>query len=183
MEKKSVLRNTSSKTLIIEAYLTLLKKKTATEISISEICQTAQVARKTFYNNFESKEDIIVCAIKSFLTNWKIFDEFHIRPIESMYRVIFVFVKEHKDIFLLIYECGYYLLAERELSDFCLRRWDITETGIPFSAALSKYYIAGTISLFLGILKTWIYNDCDTPIDDLVQLTDAMILRSGKDKQ
>lgn len=48
-----------SKTLIMNAFYSLMKKKPFQEISITEISEIAGVSRLTFYRNFESKEDVI----------------------------------------------------------------------------------------------------------------------------
>ncbi|WP_297630875.1 TetR/AcrR family transcriptional regulator [uncultured Clostridium sp.] len=52
-------RNRKSIELICNAMFKLLKEKDFKSISITELCEEAQLARKTFYRNFESKEDVI----------------------------------------------------------------------------------------------------------------------------
>ncbi len=46
---------------IVQAYLKLLQSKSATDITITEICVEADISRRTFYRHFESKEGIIEC--------------------------------------------------------------------------------------------------------------------------
>jgi len=48
-----------SKEMIISALLKLLEEKHYTQITISDIADKAQLARRTFYRNFNSKEDVI----------------------------------------------------------------------------------------------------------------------------
>lgn len=52
-------RNRQSIELICNAMFKLLQKQNFNNISITELCEEAQLARKTFYRNFESKEDVI----------------------------------------------------------------------------------------------------------------------------
>lgn len=52
-------RNRQSIELICNAMFKLLQKQNFNSISITELCEEAQLARKTFYRNFESKEDVI----------------------------------------------------------------------------------------------------------------------------
>ena len=44
---------------ITAAMLSLLKEKPLVEITISELCDRAGVARTSFYRNFQEKEDIL----------------------------------------------------------------------------------------------------------------------------
>ncbi len=48
-----------SQEMLIEALIQLLKLKEYKEISISEITSTAGLDRKTFYRNFDAKEDLL----------------------------------------------------------------------------------------------------------------------------
>lgn len=48
-----------SKEKITETLLKLMKQHPFHEITISEICAYANIARRTFYNNFQSKEEVI----------------------------------------------------------------------------------------------------------------------------
>lgn len=44
---------------LYEALIKLMRKKTFTEISISELCQEAGVSRMTYYRSYSVKEDIL----------------------------------------------------------------------------------------------------------------------------
>lgn len=48
-----------SKELLANALAQLLQSKKFTQISIKEICETAQTSRQTFYNLFDNKDDIL----------------------------------------------------------------------------------------------------------------------------
>ncbi len=48
-----------SRKLISESFLQLLKKDSFEEITVTQICQEAQIARGTFYRNFDTKYDVI----------------------------------------------------------------------------------------------------------------------------
>lgn len=55
----------ASQRLIADALLTLLKSKSFSDISISELCKEAKVSRQTFYTLFKSKENIIIYELQS----------------------------------------------------------------------------------------------------------------------
>lgn len=48
-----------SKKWIVEALITLMKEKEFKDITITEICSTADVVRRTFYRYYKTKEDVI----------------------------------------------------------------------------------------------------------------------------
>lgn len=45
--------------MISDALFNLMKRKPFQQITITEICEEAAIGRKTFYRNFELREDII----------------------------------------------------------------------------------------------------------------------------
>lgn len=48
-----------SKDLIVVTLLKLMETNLYQEITVSEICAWAKIARRTFYNNFSSKDDVL----------------------------------------------------------------------------------------------------------------------------
>ncbi len=54
-----------SQQLIADAMLSLLRKKSYLEISVSDLCKTAGVSRQTFYSLFGSKDTVIYFVLKN----------------------------------------------------------------------------------------------------------------------
>lgn len=50
----------TSQQMISDAFFSLLKQKSYSDISVSELCTQAQVSRQTFYTLFETKENIML---------------------------------------------------------------------------------------------------------------------------
>ena len=48
-----------SRRMIADALMALLRRKPYAAITVSELCQEAAIGRKTFYRNFDTKEDVI----------------------------------------------------------------------------------------------------------------------------
>ena len=57
--EQTVRRHTS----LVLALLSLLRTHTLQEISVKDICQTADIPRRTFYHYFENKEDVLTSII------------------------------------------------------------------------------------------------------------------------
>ncbi len=84
-----------SQNAILEAFIKLLYRKPINEITISKLCLEAEVGRKTFYRNFETKEDVLVFYID------KIYAEFENDLQNANGDVLFVylsFIKKHSSI-------------------------------------------------------------------------------------
>ncbi|MBR2811190.1 MAG: TetR/AcrR family transcriptional regulator C-terminal domain-containing protein [Solobacterium sp.] len=63
-------KNTYVKQQITKALISLMKKKKITDISISEICDKAQVGRASFYRNYDAKEEVIEKHTEQLIMSW-----------------------------------------------------------------------------------------------------------------
>lgn len=63
-------KNTYVKQQITKALISLMSKKKINDISISEICDKAQVGRASFYRNYDSKEVVIQHHTNSLINDW-----------------------------------------------------------------------------------------------------------------
>ena len=63
--------NRRVKSSITEALLSLMYQKSFSDISITELIRTANVARTSFYRNYESKEDVLITLIEDVLDQFK----------------------------------------------------------------------------------------------------------------
>ena len=57
--------------MISDAMLELLQEKNIDEISIKELCLTADVSRPTFYQMFDSKEEIVLYRMREFFATYR----------------------------------------------------------------------------------------------------------------
>ena len=69
MDKRKI-ANQKVKTSITSALFELLKEKSISEISITEIINKAHVARASFYRNYSSKESVITTLIQDILVDY-----------------------------------------------------------------------------------------------------------------
>ena len=49
-----------SQNMIADALFSLMKRKHFQQITVTEICDEAAIGRKTFYRNFDMKEDVLI---------------------------------------------------------------------------------------------------------------------------
>lgn len=168
---------TGTQRLILDAYMELLIEKEDSEISISRICERAQVVRKTFYNNFSSKNDLLDFGITYFLDNWEPTSLVGEQTMAEVYRSAFELIETRRELFLLLQKRNLFKTAEEKLSEYCLSRWQINEI-VPFPKSFSEYYVPAMISAFVSILTTWIKRGFAENIDYMVALTDKLIQTS-----
>ena len=69
MDKRKI-ANQKVKNNITNALFELLKEKSISEISITEIIEKAKVARASFYRNYSSKESVITTLIQDILNEY-----------------------------------------------------------------------------------------------------------------
>lgn len=100
---------------LTEAFLSLLVKKPIEDISISELVDTAEVGRASFYRNYESKEDILKVYLNTLFREWT--DECWEnsgKPLSEIVRTMISHFEKHRSFYQLLNERGLtYLLKDR----------------------------------------------------------------------
>jgi AcrR family transcriptional regulator len=139
------------------ALLELMKEKSISEITISELANAADVNRKTFYNHFKSVNEVlksieegVVTTIFSMLPE-KITVE-NKETIYDMLKNITDRMEEQMSICQLLNESGeHYYLSERlkeqllPYVEFCFSSYLSDNSLIPY---INQYMLSGLISLF-----------------------------------
>ena len=91
-----------SKKEITDALFALMQKYPYNEITVKQIILEAKLARKTFYRNFESKDDVLRSHIKNILS-----DYFEIvnNAVSDPLTAIFSFADKHRDMLHIPLQC------------------------------------------------------------------------------
>ncbi|HEX3037411.1 MAG TPA: TetR/AcrR family transcriptional regulator [Oscillospiraceae bacterium] len=151
-----------SKQWIIQSFLTLMQEKTFQEITISEIAERAQLVRKTFYRNFDSKEDVLQACFDSFVLEF--IEELEKLPSitmhDALYR-LFTLCEQHKAFFLALRKSrmlGFFLeqwnVALPHIHELMLNKIvDFPHTSTPKQL---KYLLAFNVGGTWNILMNWI---------------------------
>jgi Transcriptional regulator len=94
---------TRSKNLLTGALLRLMQKKPYSDITVSELIGTAELARKTYYRHFKSKDEILLNYIETLFEQY--FSALSAEPVfteKTTVRLFFEFLKTHIDFFILL---------------------------------------------------------------------------------
>lgn len=128
---------------ITAALITLMERSPFEEISVSQICQEAQVGRASFYRNYESKKDILGKHMDDLLRAWG--KEFEERGDPAYFsESLLKHYYQHKDFYLLLYRHG--------LSDMI---YETIRSAMKMEEAPSNIERYGK-SMFAGMLFGWI---------------------------
>ena len=144
---------------ITEALLSLMKKFPYDEISVKQILLESGVAKKTFYRNFESKDDVLISKIRAELREYfSIVDGGD----ADVLTTIFAFAKKNKDL-LLILDRNDMLHAVLKCMNENIRshkQGQVSETN-PFVQLFdgldSEYLIALNIGAVWNVISFWVH--------------------------
>ena len=100
-------KNTYVKRQITTALLELLKEKSISDISITELTQKAQIGRVSFYRNFQTKEDILREESDRLINEWgRLYETNPESAPETLFPSLFDFYREHKEFYTILYHEG-----------------------------------------------------------------------------
>lgn len=161
---------------IAEAFWSLITEREYGQISVTDICRRADYVRKTFYNHFDSKDDVVRCFIREiFRTLESGIDLRAMRPREILL-VVFRFVLDNREALLLFYRRGLLQFARGEISAY------ITERHIPdglignsVDPRAYKYIAAQVPAVLIGVIETWIESGFAEPPEFLAELAESLL--------
>lgn len=167
MTNHHITYNQTVKEALALALFHLLKTKTITQISISDITHTAGVSRSSFYRNFDTKEQVLCDYIQTLYRNY--FQNIQLSNRKDTSTLIqfltyrFQFIYTYKDYFILLrkHNLLYYLFEtlDPDLSNML--------SGISFTSKYDQIFFS---SCSAGIIQQWIDNHFEESVEDMVQI-------------
>lgn len=165
---------------IADAYLELLKKKKAEEISVTEIAQGAGVSRMAFYRKFEDKDSVIDFFFGGVM-HWEVAyneemgEDYNIWDIRFGER-FFEAMKRHRNTVLLLVERGY-----SHVIVSCINRTNECAGGDMPTSSIERYNLYFLAGACFNSMLIWLRNGCkETPREMAQALAKYMRLDSEK---
>lgn len=163
----------TSKNLLANALVSLLHQKSYESLTITEICLHAQVARRTFYRNFDSLDDVLDFYITSIMCDFKSHMQAHAADTyPNILITFFTFWKYHADTL--------YLLNTRNLYNLMFMKYIKLLPEMPFlfkhvaNAILDKKLFVPTMAFNAGglwsLLTYWICSNCEQTPEELAHI-------------
>jgi len=140
---------------ITQALMNLIKEKPYAEITVKEILIDSKISRKTFYRNFESKDDVLKAYILRIMCEYsdEVLKKKYI-TLPDIVDIAFPFCESKKELFL--------LLSKNNLLNMILDALNVNIpklhyaiTGLDISSD-TAYMLAFNIGAFYNVLQKWI---------------------------
>lgn len=156
---------------ITESLLKLMKKYSYSEITVKQIILETTLVRKTFYRNFDSKDDVLDSYISDILS--KYVKAVNVSDAEIL-SVIFEFCIRYKDFLLLLYKNNMlYLLLSKLNSYIPAAHIEICDRENPFSKCFGDlnpdYLIAFNIGAAWNVIYKWVERGMNDPPEHIIK--------------
>lgn len=152
---------------ITKALFQLMHEKSFSDITITELIQTAGVARVSFYRNYESKEDVLLTLINDVLEQFRETVDSN-EPDYYTYdniRRSFSFFRKYGDFLLDLYRFGYgSILLER------LNRFHEEVAGTMPNSSIERYKLYMYIGALFNTAVTWVQNGAKESEEDIADM-------------
>lgn len=169
-----------SKAAYFQALLSLMEKKPYDEISISELCKAAGLSRQTFYQHYQSKNQVLEQHIDQLCEKFVGMVRYgDINTVQELAYTFFVYFRQHTAFVK--------LLMENDLTGILSRRFPVhmeqlfdalgfMKKEIPLYQ--KKYYFSFVTGALVEMLIRWINEKQRCMISELAVLANDMV--SGK---
>jgi AcrR family transcriptional regulator len=181
--KESFKGTESSRQKISNALLSLSQKNKYVDISITEIAVKARVTRKTFYNSFNSKEDVIRYQIYDVMNRFFAMNNVESLELVEIFERVYAFALGYKSVLLTFYENRLFFMAANYAAQYILQSKIYTKFR---DVILKDWYYAylpyQITNAIFNIAHHWVRNNFkQTPQELAEYTTDLFFGRVFKD--
>ena len=158
--------------MIADALFRLMKRKDFQQITVTEICAEAAVGRKTFYRNFELREDVIDFWLDLRCEECR--EMLLPVPTEEQLNHYCIFLKKYMDVLIALYQNGLHPMVEKKFSVFMpytMPQWSDDPVEQEYR---SQYIIAGIDA----IIRVWVTRGFQESVEEIVE-----IVKRAQDRQ
>ncbi len=153
-----------SQHMISDALFSLMKRKPFQQITVTEICEEAAIGRKTFYRNFELREDVIDFQLDLMCEDYK--KELMPLPFEQYLYHHFAYIQKNADYFIVLFRNGLSLLVYEKFSALLPDTMPLWSDNPIEQEYRSAYIIAG----IEAIQRVWINRGFTESIEEVVKI-------------
>lgn len=166
---------------ITEALLTLMRSAPYDEISVKQILLESGLAKKTFYRNFESKDDVLLSEIRGRLHEYfSVVDEGNVDVLTT----IFSFAEANREELILLDRNNMLHLVLQCMNEHIgLHKAGRAGENNPFSRLFegldSEYLIALNIGAVWNVIAIWVHQGMKEDPDHIRRTISSYIKRVG----
>lgn len=160
------------------AFLSLIQEFAYEEISVTNICRRADIVRKSFYNNFQSKDDVVLYLINDIFHEMESKLDLQHMSVQQILLTAFRFVMDNREALLLFYNRGLLRFAHKSIAAYITKDHILTKLDKENVDVRAYKYIAAQISaVLISVIETWIENGFEEPVEFLAGLTEALMYK------
>lgn len=153
-----------SQHMIADALFRLMKRKPFQQITVTEICEEAAIGRKTFYRNFDMKDDVVDFKLDILCARYKS-EIMGMSTVEQL-RHHLEFTRNHADCFIALYNNGFHQTVKDKFAILLpetMPRWTKDPVEQQYR---SRYIVAGVEA----IERVWVERGFAESIDEVVAI-------------
>ena len=151
-----------SQHMVADALFSLMKRKPFHQITVTEICTEAAIGRKTFYRNFDLREDVIDFQLDLLCAEYE--RDYLSVPLEEKLYYHCIFLKKHTEELIILYHNGLHPLVEQKFSVFLPDTMPIWSEDPVEQEYRSQYIIAG----IEAIVRVWVTRGFQESVEEIV---------------
>lgn len=163
---------------IDDVFIGLILDKTYKDITVSEICNLANIRRKTFYSYYDSLDDLLAEKITSITKNYlkRIYQYDVPRNIKEINTEFYCYSEEQGPFYERIVCCqDYNLIGNNFLQDIVKKTW---ENSTWFNNL--DYYHQNIILAFMfhtggGIYRQWVQDGKNIPLASIISYSENLL--------
>lgn len=182
MQKKNRINPLSiqSKEWLMNALLELLSEKPYNEITITEMASRAQLTRRTFYRNFETKEDVLNMYIQELCCEYKkLLQEEIILKVHNVAKVYFTFWNKHLE-FLAIMEKNnlLFMILQKYNKYLPVLHGELIGNNEELeNSNMLEYILTFSAGGFFNTLVKWVHDGAKKSPEEIANIVDKIILK------
>ena len=170
-----------SKKQITDALLKLMEKYPYNEISVKQIVLEADLVRKTFYRNFDTKDDVLYSYIRSILIDY--FDVVN-NAKSDVLTAIFAFAVKNKKLLLLLDKNDMLYVVLLCMNEFILsakeqQNPELNPFAVLFEGLDSDYLITLNTGGIWNVISLWVRRGMKDDPEDIKRTLSSYIRRLG----
>lgn len=152
---------------ITKALLKLMHEKSFSDISISEIIREADVARVSFYRNYDSKEDVLLTLVEDVLGQYGDALDGNETDYYTYWNVCrsFGYFKRYGDFVLDLNQFGYGSILLEKLNQFHEQI-----AGTMPNRSIERYQLYMYIGALYNTAVVWIQNGAKESVEDIAEM-------------
>ena len=139
-------RNSYVKRRLTSALLDMLREGDWRGITVSALCERAEVSRNSFYRNYSGKEDILRGCIKGLFDGWA-GELAQDSPLDRLIFILFSHFAAHRDFYTLLSKQGLVHLLKDVILSNCGFHLEL-EAKAAYASAFAAYSLYGWVEVW-----------------------------------